>query len=56
MVPGFFESNIEGAHEQRLKPKAEEEFVVIDSRMYEMLKTFRVNRQGNRKGGMHLMR
>ena len=56
VVPGFFETNIAEAHEKRIKPKEEKDYVVMDQKMYDLLKTFRISRQGNKKGGLHLMR
>ena len=56
VVPGFFAANIAGAHEKRVKPAQEEECVVLDPKIYELLKAFRVNRKGNKKGGLHLLK
>ena len=56
VVPGFFAVNIEGAHEHRIKPAQSEECVVMDEMMYELLKTFRCSRKGNKKGGLHLLK
>ena len=56
VVPGFFAQNIAGAHENHILPKAEEELVAVDPKIYQLLKTFRVNRKGNKKGGLHLLK
>ena len=55
-MPGFFAENIAGAHENRVKPAVEDEAVKIDPKIYELLKAFRVNRKGSKKGGLHMLK
>ena len=47
---------IEGAHEKRIRSTNDEELIHLEPEMYEIIKQVRVQRQGNKKGGMHLMK
>ena len=55
-MPSFFAKVIPDAESKRLIPAAEDEMIVIDPKMMQLIKAFRVTRTGSKRGGLHLLK
>ena len=56
VVPSFFAKVIPDAESKRLLPAAEDEMIVMDPKMLQLVKAFRVSRTGSKRGGLHLLK
>ena len=56
MVPAFFPKILYCATTIRGKPRKEDDLVVLEPKMFELLKSFKRRRCGTKKGGLNLLK